>query len=67
MISLLQGHQPGDGTVQFLVQPPHAFDLVDGMEHRRVMHAAELAANLLQRGPCELPRHIHRKLAREGV
>jgi len=45
----------------------HAFDLVDGMEHRRVMHAAELAANLLQRGPCELPRHIHRKLAREGV
>ena len=44
---LLQGvHQPGNGPVQIFVRPAQLLDFVDRVQHRSVMLAAELTANL---------------------
>ena len=39
-------HQPRDRAVQVFVRPPQLFDLVDRVQHRGVVLAAELAADL---------------------
>src|SRR5438309_748027 len=64
---LLQGvHQPSDGSVEIFVRPAQLLDLVDRMQHRGVMLAAELTANLRQRGRGELPHDVHGHLPRKS-
>src|SRR5260370_38058732 len=64
---LLQGaHQTGNRAVEFFVGPPQLFDLVDRMQHRGVVLAAELAADLRKRSGGELLDDIHRHLARKS-
>jgi hypothetical protein len=59
-------HQSRDGAVEVFVGAAHLFDLVDRVEHRRVMLAAELAADLRQRRGGELLHDVHRDLSRES-
>src|SRR2546425_9178924 len=54
--------QAGDCSVQILVGPPHLLDLIDRVQHRCVMLAAELPADLRQRSGGELFHDIHRHL-----
>ena len=39
-------HEAGDSAIQIFVVAAEFFDFVDGMKHRCVMFAAELAADL---------------------
>ena len=56
-----------DRAVQRLVRAAHLVDLVDGVQRRGLMPAAKLPANFLERRPGELPRNVHRDLARKEV
>src|SRR2546423_8003010 len=42
-------HQPRDRAVQVFVRPPQLFDFVDRMQHRGMVLAAELPADLRKR------------------
>src|SRR5260370_7966075 len=64
---LLQcAHQTHNRAVQVFARPPQLFDLVDRMQHRGVVLAAELAADLRKRSGGELLDDIHRHPARKG-
>ena len=59
--------QSPNRAVQRFIGPAHRLDLVDGVEHRRVMPAAKLAADFLERRAGELPSDVHGDLARKDV
>src|SRR5713226_741430 len=55
-----------DRAVQILVAAAQGVDLVDGMQDGGVVLAAELSANLRQRGRGKLLDQVHGNLAGEG-
>src|ERR1700681_902870 len=59
-------HQLVNRAVQILVATTERVDLVDGVQHRRVMFAAELASNFRERSGGELLHQIHGNLAGKG-
>ena len=54
-----------DHPVQRFILATHRCDLIDGVQHCRVVPAAELPADFLQRRSSDLPDDIHGQLARE--
>jgi hypothetical protein len=56
-----------DRAVQRFVGAAHRFNPVDGVQHRSVMPAAKLPADLLERRTHELPHSIARGLDSHDV
>jgi len=56
-----------DRCVQRSVGAAHSFDLVDRVQHRAVVPAAELAPNFRQRRASVLPRDVHEDLSRKDA
>src|SRR5206468_549710 len=58
--------EPVNGLAQRGIFAKQGLDLADRVQDRGVIHAAEGAADLGERGVGELPRQIHGDLTREG-